>query len=426
MKALLVAAATGAALAAGAALFPIPAIAAEAGWRRPEFLPEDARILPVIETSPELAEARGRLGGAEADRRSLAAGPYETTVGLSGDRRAIRGEGEVSEWSLQASRALRAPGKRAMDLAAGRAGVRAARDSVDDARHQASLRFAGLWIEWLQAEAQVPVDRDEIAVEEREVAALRRRVELKDASVLEVELAQAALARARATLAETQGRSEAARAALDMLYPGLAPARAPALSAPVEPERPLDAWVPLIVARSHEITIARALADRDSALSRRAVLDRRPDPTFGLRVFNERGGAETGVGVTVSVPFGGAARSAAADRQASAAAISEARYQMVVRDVEAEGRNDVAKARAGLIAWRRASEASAAAAQAVDRVGRAYALGERDLTDLLAARRQLFDARRAELVSRAAAQGALLRLALDAHELWLSEEDENP
>jgi hypothetical protein len=35
----------------------------------------------------------------------------------------------------------------------------------------------------------------------------------------------------------------------------------------------------------------------------------------------------------------------------------------------------------------------------------------------------LFDARRTEVSARAAAQGALLRLALDAHELWLSEEE---
>lgn len=418
MKALLLAA------AAGAALLAAPALAADAGWTRPDFLPDDARILSVLETSPELGEARALLQGAEAERRGLAAGPYETLLGLSSDRRRVKGEGDFAEWSLQASRALRSPGKRALDLKAGAAGALAARDSVDDARHQASLRLAGLWIEWLQAEAQIVVDRDEIAVDEREVAALRRRVQLKDASILELELAEAALARARAMLAETQGRAEAARSALDMLYPGLAPAHAPPLSEPVAPVRPLDAWIPVIVARSHEITIARALADRDAALARRAKLDQRPDPTIGLRVFNERGGDETGAGVTVSIPFGSVGRSATAERHAAAASAAEARYRMVVRDVEAEGRNDVAKARSGLSGWARANEATAAAAQAAERVGRAYALGERDLTDLLAARRQLFDARRTELTARAAAQGALLRLALDAHELWLSEEEE--
>jgi len=416
VKALLLAAAASVALAA------CPAQAADTGWTRPDFLPDDARILSVLETSPELGEARALLRGAEAERRGLAAGPHETTLGLSSDRRTIRGEGDFAEWSLQASRALRSPGKRALDLKAGAAGAEAARDSVDDARHQASLRLAGLWIEWLQAEAQIAVDQDEIAVEEKEVASLRRRVELKDASILELELAQAALARASATLAETRGRAEAARSALDMLYPGLAPARAPALSEPVAPTRALDAWIPVIIARSHEITIAKALADRDGALARRAKLDQRPDPTIGLRVFNERGGAETGAGLTVSIPFGGVGRSATAERQAAAASAAEARYLMVVRDVEAEGRNDVAKARAGLSAWARASEATAAASRAADRVGRAYALGERDLTDLLTARRQLFEARRGELAARAAAQGALLRLALDAHELWLSEE----
>lgn len=410
--------------AASLALAAWPVLAADAGWTRPDYLPDDARILPVLDASPELAEAHALLRGAEAERRGLAAGPFETTFGLSGDRRRIEGEGDFAEWSLQASRALRSPGKRAMDIAAGAAGARAARDSIEDARHQASLRLAGLWIEWLHAEEQLAVDKDEVAVEEKEVASLRRRVELLDASVLELELAEAALARARATLAETEGRAEAARSALDMRYPGLAPTRAPALSAPVAPSRALDAWIPVIVARSHEITIAKALADRDAALARRAKLDERPDPTIGLRVFNERGGAETGAGMTLSIPFGGAGRSANAERHAAAASAAEARYLMVVRDVEAEGRQDVAKVRAGLSAWARASDASAAAAQAAERVGRAYALGERDLTDLLAARRQLFSARRGELLARATAHGALLRLALDAHELWLAEEAE--
>lgn len=416
MKTLLLAAAAGLVLASAAN-------AADAGWTRPDFLPSDAHILSALEGSPELAEARALQRGAEAEQRGLAAGPYETTVGLSSDRRRVRGEGDFAEWSLQASRPLRSPGKRSLDLTAGAAGALAARDSVDDARHQASLRLAGLWIEWLEAEARAAVDRDEIAVEQKEVAALRRRIELKDAAVLELELAQAALARAHATLAETQGRAEAARSALDMLYPGLAPAQAPSLSEPVTPTRALDDWILLVVARSHEITIAKALADRESALARRAKLDQRPDPTIALRVFNERGGAETGAGFTVSIPFGSVGRSATAERQAASASAAEARYRMVARNVEAEGRNDVAKARSGLAAWARGREAAAAAAQATDRVQRAYALGERDLTDLLAARRQLFDARRTEVSARAAAQGALLRLALDAHELWLSEEE---
>lgn len=415
MKALLLAAAASVALTS-------TANAADTGWTRPDFLPSDAHILSALEGSPELAEARALQRGAEAEQRGLAAGPYETTIGLSSDRRRVRGEGDFAEWSLQASRPLRSPGKRTLDLAAGAAGALVARDSVDDARHQASLRLAGLWIEWLEAEARAAVDRDEIAVEQKEVAALRRRIELKDAAVLELELAQAALARAHATLAETQGRAEAARSALDMLYPGLAPAQAPSLSEPVAPTRALDDWIPVVVARSHEITIAKALADRDGALARRAKLDQRPDPTLALRVFNERGGAETGAGFTVSIPFGGG-RSATAERQAASASAAEARYRMVARNVEAEGRNDVAKARSGLAAWARSRDAVAAAAQATDRVQRAYALGERDLSDLLAARRQLFEARRHEVSARAAAQGALLRLALDAHELWLSEEE---
>ena len=62
-----------------------------------------------------------------------------------------------------------------------------------------------------------------------------------------------------------------------------------------------------------------------------------------------------------------------------------------------------------------------AAAQAEARIVRAYRLGERDLSDMLLGRRQMHEAQRFELVARAEANAALLKLALDAHELWLRD-----
>ena len=52
-----------------------------------------------------------------------------------------------------------------------------------------------------------------------------------------------------------------------------------------------------------------------------------------------------------------------------------------------------------------------------------YELGERDLSDRLLAERQTYEARRIELAARSVAHRALLKLALDAHELWLADED---
>lgn len=410
-------------LAAAALLIPTLAGAAEAGLARPAFLPPDARILDVLQATPSLVEARAQLAGARAEGRILTAGDHETVVTGAFDNRQIRNSRDYGEWSLQASRGLRLPGKAATSRAAGEAGVVAAHNSIDDALHQASLTLAEQWIAWLEAAERRSIDAAELDSYSREAAALERRVALKDAAAMDLEVARGAEARARALLAQSMGAEAAAKALLDAQFPGLAPASAAALPAPDAPFRPLEAWADLIYERSHEVIIARALADREQALAKRARQDRAPDPTIGVRTFSERGGDETGVGLFMSVPLSGARRSATAERQAAAASAAEARYAMVVRDVRATAAADVVAAGAALSAWAAADQALQASKVAASRIGRAYSLGERDLSDRLLAERQAFDARRSELSARATAHGAILRLALDAHELWLADED---
>lgn len=405
------------------ALAPAATRAAEPGLARPGFLPPDAMILEALDATPQLGEARAMLGAARADQRILNAGEHETLVTAAYDARKVRKEGDYAEWSVQAARGVRLPGKAALDRAAGHAGLKAAVDGVDDARHQASLLLADRWIAWAEAVGRRDLAEAERATYAREAAALARRVELKDASQLDLELARGAEARARAAAAQAGGQEAAVKAELSSLFPALVPAQAPGLPAPQAPTRPFEAWPEIVLQRSHEITIARALADRERFIARRTAQDRLPDPTLGVRTFSERGGEETGMGVFVSIPFSGPRRSALADRQAAQASAAEARLAMVARDVRATAQGDVIAAASALDAWRAADAARTASAQAAVRVNRAYELGERDLSERLMAERQDFDARRAELAARAEAHRAMLKLALDAHELWLAEED---
>lgn len=410
-------------LASALLLAPVTVWASEPGLARPGFLPPDAMILEVLEASPAMAEARAMLGGARADERALAAGDHETLLTTAFDERRIRNDRSYSEWSVQASRGLRLPGKGALDRAAGAAGVKAAVNSVDDARHQLSLVLAEQWIGWAEVAELRTIDAAEAETYANDVAALDRRVAEKDAAQMDLETARGAEARARAALAQTRGRERSAKADLDAQFPTLAPDIAPTLPAPVGPSRPLEAWANTILQRSHEITIARALADQEGLLARRARQDRVPDPTFGVRTFSERGGEETGVGLFVSIPFSGPRRSAVADRHVADASAAEARYALVERQVRATAQADVIAAGAALEVWREARLSSDASEQAAKRTGRAYQLGELDLADKLLAQRQAFEARRGELGARAEAHRALLKLALDAHELWLADED---
>ena len=404
------------------ALIATPVAAAETGLARPTWLPSDEMVLQALEESPGLLEANAHYRGAQADARILRAGEHETTVQSGFDSRKVRGEGRYSEWNVQASRGLRLPGKSALDRAAGEAGLSAAHDSVDDARHQLSLVFADLWVGWGEAQARLAVDEAELETYRRETAALQRRVDLKDASQLDLEIARGAEARAAATVARSRGEAQTARARVQAQFPTLVTASAPTLPVPSSPDRVLEAWPEVIVERSHEIRIARAEADRERLMARRVAQDRVPDPTVGMRTFSERGGDERGVGVFVSIPFSGARRSAVADRQVANASAAEARFARTAREVRATAEADVIAVRSTFGAWEAAALAASAAEQAGRRSERAYELGERDLQDRLIADRSAYEAVRQELSARADAHRAILRLALDAHELWLMDE----
>ena len=92
------------------------------------------------------------------------------------------------------------------------------------------------------------------------------------------------------------------------------------------------------------------------------------------------------------------------------------------REIVATADRDVLDAQSGLEAWRGAWAAAEQTHAATLLVRRSYQLGETSLADLLVAERQFSDARRTETSARARAQSAQVKLALDAHELWLTEE----
>jgi outer membrane protein TolC len=66
-------------------------------------------------------------------------------------------------------------------------------------------------------------------------------------------------------------------------------------------------------------------------------------------------------------------------------------------------------------------KAASAADAAAGRTEQGNALGHIDLADLLYARRQARETRRAEIEARAEAHRAITRLRIDAHALWLDE-----
>lgn len=388
-------------------------------------LPPEAAVAEALDNHPSVLAARARIGAARAAARGQAVGPQEILAQGTIQRRDVRGVGMVPEYDLQLTRAIRLPGKAALDRRAGDAGVAAADNRADDARHQAALLLAGQWWRWTGAAAEAQTLGEAANILTSAVAATRRRLELRDASALELDQALAAEAAARAAALAATARADAARAALAASFPGLPlPANAPPLPQPAIPSEGIARLQALVVERSHEIGASAADAAQADALKARAARERIADPSIGLRGFSEQGGNERGLGLVLSMPLGGRARQAAADQAAAMAVSAGAELAATRTVVDAVAAEDAALAAGYLKAWEQAAAAADAAGAAAQRQRTGHALGGVDLADRLVAERLARDAALDEVKARTAAVEAITRLRIDSHTLWMHKEDE--
>ncbi len=404
------------------ALLALPILAFAAPAFAQDALPDQASVAGALDSHPSVLAARARAEAARAAARALAKGPHELEFSGSYVNRNIRGDRAYDEFDAQLTRAVRLPGKAALDRAIGQYGVEEADNLAEDAKHQTALMLAEGWWNWLGASAQAAVDAQAVDNYQRALAAVQRRVELDDASRLEADQAAAALASAEVLAAQSNGRAEVARSRLLAQFPALAlPQEAPPLPAPDMPAEGLEFFRDRALANSHEIAAAEAEANRRDAMAERARKDRLADPSVGVRLFSERGGEERGAGLLFSIPLGGGRRSALADQASSEATAARAEAARVRFDMQETANGDVAEARYRLTSWQRARAALASQVAALAKLRRGYDLGEINLADVLLAERMVHDAFREEAAARADAHRALTKLRIDSHELWLAD-----
>ncbi|MBC7284560.1 TolC family protein [Hoeflea sp.] len=385
-------------------------------------LPDAAAVAGALSDHPSVVAARERVDAARASARAGAVGPHEFTVSGSYNRRTVDRAGSYDEFDTQLTRAVRLPGKARLDRQIGVYQVEAAENMAEDVRHQAALLLAGYWWDWVGAAAEAGVDRQAVGNYQEALAAVTRRVELGDAPQLEADQARAALGAARIRAEQSAGRTNLARARLQAQFPSLSlPVDAPELPSPAVDDAALSAWRDLVIANSHEIAAAEAEARRAAAHANRVLLDRVADPSFGVRLFSERGGDERGAGLVFSMPLGGRHRSALADQAGSDAAAALADERLARFDVEETASADLADARFRISAWERARESLDAQMEVLVKLRRGNQLGEIGLADLLLGERMVHDAFSAEVQALTEAQRAITKLRIDAHELWLRD-----
>ncbi len=393
-------------------------LSASAAIARPDLPPED-KVMEALDNHPDVASAAAMASAARAHADMLDRGSHEITLSGTYSRRSIDREGRFNEFDGSATRAFRLPGKAALDREAGRLGVEAADNRTADARHQTALLLSGFWHDWLAAGALHANDGEAVKWSEAALKAVRRRTEMRDASSLDIDLATAALAEAQARAADSLALREHARALLAASFPEIPlPASPPELYLPELPPQDLQSLRDQVIENSHEIRAAEREAERMGVVARRASADRIADPSFGVRLFSERGGEERGAGLIASIPLGGGYRRAASDQAAAEANAARMGLVAAIRATTATADSDLTNARMRLDGWRRAQESAAAATEAERRTERGYQLGEIDLADLLISRRLAGDARRAEILARSEADRALLKIRIDSHSIW--------
>lgn len=405
-------------LIVAAVLAAFPAVAQDFG------LPPDDQAMKALDAYPAVAAAEARLGAARANEDMLRAGPYEFTLSGAMARRDVEREGRYQEHDVTLTRPLRLPNKASLDRKAGRLGVEVARNQGEDVHHRTALLLSELWYDWLLAGELVRGDAAVIATQEAALKAMQRRVQERDAAALDLDQAQAALSLAQAQHADSRAKLEKARVTLAATFPDLVLApEPPALPSPEMPAADIHVLRDLVIERSHEIRAAEGEAERMSVVARRAQADRVPDPTLGLRLFNERGGLEKGVGLSVSIPLGWSHRRAAAGKASAEASAASFDAATVRREILATADADLADVQTRFAAWASMHQSAVSTDTAAARTGRGQEMGAIDLADALYARRQASDARRAEVSARADALRAIVKLLIDSHTIWSDAHD---
>jgi len=406
-------------------------LAGAPGWAAAQAgdgLPPEPVLRQALQQAPQAAaaDAAWQAGQSAAEQTRLS--PYDWVLRAGLQRRSEREGARFAEREIALERTLRWGGKAALDGRLADQSLALATLQRRLAWHEAAQALLATWFDTLRDAQAAAHHQAQLALAEAQLAALRRRVAAGDAPLLAQRQAEGERDRSAAALASAAQRADASRQALLQAYPGLAPhlpAPGTGLAGPAAlPDAPpVDA--------GGEAALVRQIVDQHPALAEargqtalarlqlsRVQADRQADPTLGLRFAQERGGAERVLGLTVSLPFGTAARDQRARSGEAALALAEAQLRVLQARLESDAaRLAAAPARHRLIHDR--LQAAAAAADTSARLTeRAQVAGEATLADLLQQRRQAGEAALAAGLARLDALEAQARLRL-ALQPWL-------
>ncbi|WP_153130863.1 TolC family protein [Dechloromonas hortensis] len=393
-------------------------------------LPPAAIVEKVLRANPQVQAASSQVRAEEANRNRLEAGNYEWNVRLGAQQRRTSPntspDERFNEWNAALERPLRLPGKASLDAQLGAAGVALAETALGDSLHESSRTLLKAWFVWLRENALASQWTAQVALLEKQARAIQHRQQLGDAARLETIQSEAALAQATAQLAQARVRQQTAAEDLRRRYPGLPLSEPATIAEPPPLSGSANEWIDAILEHSHELGLARGETQRAQFAAGRIGSDRLPDPTVGLQVSRERAGEEQIVGAYISIPLPGGGRRAAADAALAQADAAGNREAAALRKITAEAAATYHLANAARATWQAGRQAADSLNHAAEMTARAYQLGEGSLNDLLTARRLANEAELAARLMQLDALESRYRLLLDAHRLWVLDEEKHP
>ncbi|MEW5788656.1 MAG: TolC family protein [Pseudomonadota bacterium] len=383
----------------------------------PADLPPPAVVEKALAAHPGVRAARAELRGAAAEASRLRAGEYEYGLRLATQRRSAGNGPDYTEWSAGLERGLRLGGKASLDAQIGELGRSEYEERLGEARHEAARELLDLWYASRKASLEARLWRQQVSLLEDQKRIVDTRVRRGDAARLDALQAQAALAQAQSSAVASEAREGIALAELRVRYPEL-PAPQDNSVSPVVPEGDELAWLDRTLAHNHELLAIRRALGKARLLARRSEAEGVPDPVLGLYLASEQGGAERILGLSLSLPLPGEGRGAQTRVRLAQAEVLAEQEAALIRQIKARVAGNWRLAVAEVETWQRLEEVALVAEKHADLARRALALGELGLSDTLLARRNALDSRLAAGQARLAANEAIARLLLDAHQLW--------
>ena len=390
------------------------------------YLPNEASVKESLLSSPLIHVARSKKDAGAARVKGIEAGTAEFILRSTSQlRREVNTGSQMPEAMVSIEHPIRTWGKRSMDASLAKETQAFADIEYEDAMHEGARELMHLWFAYLRALTDQRNANTTYDLAGRLQRLTDVQLKLGEISQLNAELSRAELERISASRLVADAQLASSASAFTRRFPSMGlPSDTPTdlrfNSSPHLPtlSEPMDAMREEFLKKNHELNMMRLDSRRLRLAADRATLERLPDPTFGLFMGRERGGAETISGVMFSIPLPGDSRlyhasSLVADAQAASDKVLLAEQQL--------GSNFEAM-------WiqfqhkRKAAEDLKSAAQrqalVLEKSIKAYSLGESSLSDVLMIARMASDNLNASERMHLEVVELLALIRLDMHQIW--------